>query len=93
MYDEIEKEYNFFLEDMKNNSSFGGYFNESHYEQEYSVSEIEESQSILKEKIKEWLHNNKPGQYIICHSYCVFVMTIEKAKEKNIINYELRIVK
>ena len=45
------------------------------------------------EKVKEWLHENKPNQYIVSSGWCVFIMTIEEAKKRNMKKWEHLIVK
>lgn len=92
MWQELEYEYNIFLENMKRDETFYRYINEDEYEDEYSHNEIDECQSKFIEKVKEWLHENKPGQYIVTSGWCVFVMAIEEAIKKNLINWEDKVV-
>lgn len=93
MFEELEYEYNNFLEDMKNGDTFCRYMDEDEYEDEYSHNEIYEYQYKLLNKIKEYLKENKPSQYIVSCSWCVFVMTIDEAKKRNMRNYEDSIVR
>lgn len=93
MFEELEYEYNLFLEDMKNGETFCRYMDEDEYEDEYSHNEIYEYQEKLVNKIKEYLKKNKPNQYIVSSGWCVFVLTIDEAKKRNMCNYEDLIVK
>lgn len=92
MWQELENEYNYFLDDMKHNETFCRYIDEDDYEDKYSHNEIDECQNKFIKKVKEWLHENKPGQYIVTSGWCVFVMTIEEAKKRNFIYWEERVV-
>lgn len=93
MFEELEYEYNLFLEDMKNGKTFCKYMDEDEYEDEYSHNKIEEYQEKLIDKIEKFLKENKPNQYIVSSGWCVFVMTIDEAKKRNMWNYEDLIVK
>ena len=92
MYEEIQNEFEQFKYDINENIVFGRYFDECNYEDEYSHNEIHEAQAILIHQIKEYLHNNIPDKYVVNSSYCIFVMTIEEAKRRNLHNYSLYIV-
>ena len=59
MYQELEDEYELFLDDMKRDETFCMYIDESDYEDEYSHNDIEDCQEKFIEKVKEWLHENK----------------------------------
>lgn len=83
MFHELEYEYSIFLEDMERNESFSRYIDETDYEDEYSHNEIDECQDKFIEKVREWLHKNKPNQYIVSSGWCVFIMTIEEAEKRN----------
>ena len=93
MYQELEDEYELFLDDMKREETFCRYIDESEYEDEYSHNDIDNCQGKFIEKVKEWLHENKPNQYIVSSGWCVFVMTIEEAKKRNMKKWEHLIVK
>ena len=93
MYQELEDEYELFLDDMKREETFCRYIDESGYEDEYSHNDIDDCQGKFIEKVKEWLHENKPNQYIVSSGWCVFVMTIEEAKKRNMKKWEHLIVK
>lgn len=93
MFEELEYEYNLFLEDMKNDKTFCRYMDEDEYEDDYSHNEIGERQGKLAEMIEEYLRKNKPNQYVVSCGWCVFVMTVDEAKKRNIWHYEDYIVK
>lgn len=96
MGNEIEYEYNQFLRDMKDNGFiFGRYMEEDEYEDEYSHNDIDEAMEILQEKIREYLHENRPGEFVVTTGFCVFVMTPERAgqtrmSESTIVNFLVR---
>lgn len=82
MIEELEYEYEVFLNDMERGESFCRYFDENDYEDEYSHNEINEYQLKFIDKIKKYLHDNKPCQYVVIDGWCVFVMTIEEAEKR-----------
>lgn len=88
MLETVQDEFRIFLEDMERNETFCKYLDESEYEYDYSHSDIEYMQEKFIEKATEWLRKNKPGKYMISEGWCVFVMTEEEAKKRNIHNYE-----
>ena len=92
MWEELEQEFEYFLDDMKREETFCRYIDESDYEDNYSHNEIDDCQMEFIKKVKEWLHENKPGQYLVSSGWCVFVMTIEEAQKRNIIRYKEYIV-
>lgn len=80
MKNEIEYEYNQFLSDMENPVFlFGTYMDEDEYEDEYSHNSIDEASEILEEKIREYLHENRPGEFVLISGWCIRVITIENA--------------
>ena len=93
MFEELEYEYNLFLDDMKRGKTFCRYLDEYEYEDEYSHNEIDECQRRFSEKIEEYLRENKPGEYIVSTGWCVFVMTVEEAKKRNMFMIEEHIVR
>lgn len=94
MYNEIlEYEYEIFLEDMKRGETFCQYVDESVYEDDYSHNAIEEAQDNFIKKATTWLRENKPNQYVITGGWCVFVMTIEEAEKRNLLDIDDDIVK
>lgn len=88
MKEELEYEFQCFLEDMEHGETFGRYFEEDSYEDDYSHSQIGESMSKLEEKIRQWLHQNKPGKYLVTSGWCVWVMTKEEAHKRNMWNLD-----
>lgn len=88
MYEELEYEFEQFKSDMESGISFGHYFDESDYEDEYSHNQIGEFQSKFIDKCKEYLHGNVPSKYILTSSWCVFVMTVEEARKRNILRID-----
>ena len=93
MYEILEYEYEIFLEDMKRNETFCQYIDESDYEDDYSHNTIEKVQYKFIEKATKWLKENKPNQYIITAGWCVFVMTVDEAKKRNLLDIEDNIIK
>lgn len=82
---EIEDEYNEFLRDMNDTGFiFGAYMDEDEYEDEYSHNEIEEATGILEEKIRTYLHENRPGEFIVSSGWCIHVMTPDRARQSRI---------
>ncbi len=85
MQEFIEEEYSQFLQDMEDGAmTFGRYVDESEYEDEYSLNDIDEAQGLFIEKVRKYLHENYPGKYVVLSSCCVFVMTPEEARKKHI---------
>ena len=54
------------------------------FEDEYSHNDIDEAQDKFIEKVREYLHENYPGKYVVAGSWCVFVMTPDRARESHI---------
>lgn len=82
---EIEEEYKQFLEDIKDSGFiFGAYMDETEYEDEYSHNAIDEAMEILQEKIRTYLHENRPGEFIVSSGWCVHVMTPDRARQSRI---------
>jgi hypothetical protein len=92
MWQELEDEFGLFLDDMKRNETLCRYIDEDEYEDDYSHNEIGECQDRFIHRVKKWLHENKPGQYIVTSGWCVFVMTIDEARKRNLINWESIVV-
>lgn len=85
MENEIEYEYNEFLKDIKDNGFiFGAYMDETEYEDEYSYNTIDEAMEILQEKIRTYLHENRPGEFVVSSGWCVHVMTPDRARRSRI---------
>lgn len=82
---EIEDEYNQFLEDIKDGGFiFGRYMDDDEYEDEYSHNAIDEAMEILQEKIRTYLHENRPGKFVVTSGWCIFVMTPDRARQSKI---------
>lgn len=85
MASEIEDEYNEFLYDMgESGFIFGAYMDENEYEDEYSHNEIHEAMSILAEKMREYLRENRPGEFVVTARDCIHVMTPDMARQSRI---------
>lgn len=84
MQKEIDYEYNEFLRDMNNSLVFGTYMDEDEYEDEYSRDDTEQSMDILEEKIRNYLHENRPGEFVVTSGWCVHVMTLERARKSKV---------
>lgn len=96
MYFEVEEEYKQFLEDIKDSSFiFGAYMDETEHEDEYSHNAIDEAMGILQEKIRKYLHENRPGEFVVISDWCVHVLTKERAEKLNVSErtIELRLVR
>lgn len=85
MYEELEYEFEQFKSDMESGVSFGQYFDESDYEDEYSHNQIGEFQSKFIDMVREYLHENIPGKYVMTSSWCIFVMTVEESRKRNML--------
>lgn len=82
---EINEEYHYFLSDIRSHDfRLGKYMDISHYEDQYGNDMIEKAMENLAEKIRKYLHENKPGKFIVSTGYCIFVMTPERAREAQI---------
>lgn len=93
MYEELEYEFAEFKHSIDDGSLvFGRYFDEDDYEDEYSHNEIDEFQEKFIEKVEGYLHEKAPNKYVVTSGWCVFVMTIDEAKKRNIWHYEDYIV-
>lgn len=96
MYFEIEEEYKQFLEDIKDSGFiFGAYMDETEYEDEYSHNAIDEAMGILQKKIRKYLHENRPGEFVVISDWCVHVLAKERAEQLNVSErtIELRLVR
>ena len=94
MYEELQYEFDLFLKDVsKSDFCLGEYMSEFDYEDNFSHNEIEEAQCILVGKIKDYLMEHFPGKYVVTGGYCVFVLTIEEAQKRSLMNYEKKIVR
>ncbi len=85
MYEEMEDEFRQFLYDMEESENamvFAQYMDEDDYEDDYGNNEIYEYQEKFKEKVRDWLRENKPGRYIVAGGYNVSVMTLDEARKR-----------
>lgn len=79
---EIEEEYQQFLEDIKDDGFvFGAYMDETEYEDKYSHNSIGQAMEVLENKVKEYLRENEPGEFIVYSDWSVHVMKKEKSEE------------
>lgn len=87
----INEEYGIFIEDMDKGITFDRFLITDNYEDEYSHNEIAEAMNTLASRMRQWLHENKPGKYIVSVSpdYCIFVMTVKEAQMRNVSTYTL----
>ena len=93
MWQELEEEYKRFVKEIESgNLVLGEYFDEMMYEDEYPHNMIDEYKSILIEKIKEYLHEHYPTKFVVTGGSCVYVLTVEEAKRRDLFNLESRIV-
>ena len=94
MYEELELEVAEFKHDLDEGGLvLGRYFEEDMYEDEYSHNEIDTYKSKFLKKVIDYLHEKEPNKYAVVSGYCVFVMTIEEAKKRNIYHLEEKIVR
>lgn len=78
---EIEDEYQQFLEDIKGSGFiFGTYMDETEYEDDYSHNSIGNAMGILEKRIREYLHKNRPDEFVVYSDWSVHV--IKKRKQK-----------
>ena len=80
----INEEYEIFLEDMNRGITFNRFLMVDDYEDEYSHNEIAEAMNVLASRIRQWLHENKPGKYILI-SYAPL-----QNSEKNVKDAQMR---
>lgn len=79
---EISEEYLQFLHDIQDKGFLNGcYMDETEYEDEYSHNTIGEAMEILREKIRTYLHENRPGEFVVYSDWSIQVMKKEKAEE------------
>lgn len=94
MINELQEELQRFYKDIINpNFIFERYLDEYDYKDEYSQNEIIEAQREFITKATEYLHNNAPNKFIIADDWGIVIMSVDRAKEKNILNYEDMIVR
>lgn len=84
MMQQVNEEFNIFLEDMEACRTFCCYMDEAELEDDYSHNDILFMQEKFMEKATEWLREHRPGQYLVSNGWCVFVMTETEANKRNI---------
>lgn len=62
------------------------------YEDEYSHNEINEYKEKFIDKVIAYLHETKPGKYIVTSGWCVFIMTVNEAKKRKVRSLEELII-
>ena len=80
---DIENEYEQFLDDVNSGLSKMNYLDVELLEDDYSHNEIFEAHDELIYKIKEWLHKNMPGEWVVWTNYTTAVYVMKKAVVKN----------
>lgn len=79
---EVSEEYLQFLCDIEDKGFLNGcYMDETEYDDEYSHNKIQEAMGALQGRIKEYLHKNRPGEFLVYSDWCVHVIKKEKAAE------------
>ena len=81
----LEEEFNYFLEDMKQNKTFCSYLDVWDYEDDYSHNQIEDCREKLKTMIIKWLKENKPNKYYIISGIdTTYLLTKEELIKRNL---------
>ena len=94
MYEELEYEFAEFKRDIDEGGlTFGRYFDEDEYEDEYSHNQIDEFTAKFIERVKKYLHEKAPNKYVVTSGWCVFVMTVEEAQKRKMLRIEDYIVR
>lgn len=79
---EASEEYLQFLYDIEDQGFLNGcYMDETEFDDEYSHNKIQEAMGALQNRIKEYLHKNRPGEFVVYSDWSVHVMKKEKAEE------------
>lgn len=82
---EVSEKYLQFLSDIEDTGFLNGrYIDEAEYEDEYSHNKIQEAMGALQNRIKEYLHRNRRGEFIVYSDWCVHVMTLDRARQSGI---------
>lgn len=85
MYEELEEEFLSFKQDVDSGSLvFARYFDEDDYEYEYSHNQIDEYKEKFIDKVITYLHETNPGKYVVTSGWCVFIMTVDEAKKREV---------
>lgn len=81
----IEEEFNYFLEDMKQNKTFCSYLDAWNYKDDYSHNQIEEYREKLEKMIIEWLKENKPNKYYMTGGFdTTYLITKDELIKRNL---------
>ena len=79
---EVSEEYLQFLYDVEDVGFLNGcYMDETEYDDEYSHNKIQEAMRALQNRIEEYLHEKRSGEFIVYSDWSVHVMEKEKAEE------------
>lgn len=88
----VDEEYERFLRDIaKVDFIEGVYVDEIEYEGDYSHNEIDEAQQIFEEKVREYLHENHSGDYVLFTGYNVMIVKVEEARNRSQYSVAFRI--
>lgn len=88
----VDEEYERFLRDIaKVDFIEGVYVDEIEYEGDYSHNEIDEAQQIFEEKVREYLHENHSGDYVLFAGYNVMIVKVEEARNRSKYSVAFRI--
>ena len=90
----LEEEFNYFLEDMKQDKTFCSYLDVWGYEDDYSHNQIEDCRKKLEKIIIEWLKENKPNKYYIIGGFdTTYLLTKEELIKRNLDPSRYKIIK
>ena len=88
----VNEEYERFLNDIiRADFVEGVYVDEIEYEGDYSHNEIDEAQQIFEEKVREYLHENHSGDYVLFTGYNVMIVKVEEARNRSQYSVAFRI--
>lgn len=89
---EIEEEYKQFLSDISDSAFvFGRYMDEDEYIDDYSMDEIEIASDKLLGRIMAYLHEHRPGEFVVTSGWCIFVMTPERARQTRLTENDIQL--
>ena len=90
----LEEEFNYFLEDMKQDKTFCSYWDVWDYENDYFYNQIEDCRKKLEKIIIEWLKENKPNKYYIIGDFdTTYLLTKEELIKRNLDPSRYKIIK
>lgn len=94
MQEVLKEEFSEFKKEIDDGTlAFSRYLDEDEYEDDYSHNQIGECQDEFIRMAREYLKEKAPGRYVITSGWCVFVMTVEEARKRNLRLLENLIVK